>query len=425
MRLFDPVSGRKVWDSADPNAGPVPPPRVGSEWRVEGNYSAAPQPAKGIEHYLGGTGIPEKLAMANQMFNPVEAIGQSMQAGQRLVSPGRTGWQRVQDTGDMLSGIAGVVGPAVAASKAGAPAASALQEAFLGFSMSPQALTARNFMADEDGGLKLYHGSPHDFDEFSLSKIGTGEGAQAYGHGLYFAEAEDTARAYRDDLSRPKNMWTQQAANGGLEVQYKTRDGRIGTAGVFDPAKGDVFDQAMSAPFGRMYEVEVNANPDDFLDWDRPLSEQPEIARKLGLRIRSEREINDEAYGLFDKYGTFDAMPADARSRLEYLNDEVNLPGTTQTGREIYEYGVGQQENVHDLLSGPDPYRADKLRELGIPGIRYLDAGSRGAGDGSRNYVVFDDKLISIVRKYGVAGAASMLGVSTLDVEQAMAEGRK
>jgi hypothetical protein len=44
------------------------------------------------------------------------------------------------------------------------------------------------------------------------------------------------------------------------------------------------------------------------------------------------------------------------------------------------------------------------LKEKGIPGIRYLDAGSRGAGDGSRNYVVFDDSLIDIIRKYGIAG---------------------
>src|SRR5690606_18965584 len=49
-------------------------------------------------------------------------------------------------------------------------------------------------------GIRAYHGSPHDFDRFSMDKIGTGEGAQAYGHGLYFAEAEDVARSYRDGL---------------------------------------------------------------------------------------------------------------------------------------------------------------------------------------------------------------------------------
>src|SRR6188768_1156238 len=49
--------------------------------------------------------------------------------------------------------------------------------------------------------IRAYHGSPHDFDRFDLSKIGTGEGAQAYGHGLYMAENEGTARSYRDALS--------------------------------------------------------------------------------------------------------------------------------------------------------------------------------------------------------------------------------
>ena len=50
-------------------------------------------------------------------------------------------------------------------------------------------------------GFKAYHGSPHKFDAFDLSKIGTGEGAQAFGHGLYFAENENVARGYRDALS--------------------------------------------------------------------------------------------------------------------------------------------------------------------------------------------------------------------------------
>src|SRR5262245_8120346 len=42
-------------------------------------------------------------------------------------------------------------------------------------------------------GIRAYHGSPYDFERFDLGKIGTGEGAQAYGHGLYFAENPATA----------------------------------------------------------------------------------------------------------------------------------------------------------------------------------------------------------------------------------------
>ena len=42
---------------------------------------------------------------------------------------------------------------------------------------------------------------------------------------------------------------------------------------------------------------------------------------------------------------------------------------------------------------------SQELAGLGIPGIRYLDRGSRAAGDGSRNYVMFDDSLIKILGK--------------------------
>lgn len=55
---------------------------------------------------------------------------------------------------------------------------------------------------EQPKGITAYHGSPHDFDKFSLDKIGTGEGAQAYGHGLYFADSEGVARSYRDRSRR-------------------------------------------------------------------------------------------------------------------------------------------------------------------------------------------------------------------------------
>lgn len=47
---------------------------------------------------------------------------------------------------------------------------------------------------------KAYHGSPYTFDHFDLGAIGTGEGAQAHGWGLYFAKDKKIAEAYRDVL---------------------------------------------------------------------------------------------------------------------------------------------------------------------------------------------------------------------------------
>lgn len=52
---------------------------------------------------------------------------------------------------------------------------------------------------------------------------------------------------------------------------------------------------------------------------------------------------------------------------------------------------------------------------------KYLDQGSRSAGECSRNYVVFDDKLIDIIRKYGLAGTAGPLAALGLPNQEAQA----
>ncbi len=56
------------------------------------------------------------------------------------------------------------------------------------------------------------------------------------------------------------------------------------------------------------------------------------------------------------------------------------------------------------VVEAPDGFEvrfdAPRLKQAGIPGIRYLDQGSRGAGAGTSNYVVFDDSLLSILGKY-------------------------
>ena len=70
-------------------------------------------------------------------------------------------------------------------------------------------LAARKALADAGAAqgmaaATVWHGSPHKFDKFDSSKIGTGEGAQAYGHGLYLAESDDVARSYQQSTQRPE-----------------------------------------------------------------------------------------------------------------------------------------------------------------------------------------------------------------------------
>jgi len=249
-------------------------------------------------------------------------------------------------------------------------------------------------------GIKAYHGSPHDFERFDLSKIGTGEGAQAYGHGLYFADNEAVARAYRDTLSKQKRSdpayWADKTLPQDLTLAQGDELRRLGQKMRLNgnlPAEEMAqwkelhairrnYEGAIDAqaPQGRMYEVNINADPARFLDWDKPLSQQPQAARDV---------VNKK----FSPPGT-----------NRYLDDLLLVSSTKENG---LEYTASGSQIYQALANGNRQEISRQLNEAGIPGIKYLDQGSRSAGDGSRNYVVFDDKIIDILKKYGLAGASA------------------
>jgi len=199
-------------------------------------------------------------------------------------------------------------------------------------------------------GIRAYHGSPHGFEQFDLSKIGTGEGAQSYGHGLYFAQTEDVARHYRDIVP----------ANTGVR-------------------SGD----------GNMYEVQLNVEPNRLLDWDAPLARQPQPVRDAIAPHMEQyhREVAQSYHAPQDGWGDL-AVAEAPPSRSDLYNQ--------MTGQRFY------KELVRQTGSAAEASRL--LREAGIPGSQHWDGNSRFAAYGSRNYVAFDDSIVEILRKYGIAG---------------------
>ena len=277
-------------------------------------------------------------------------------------------------------------------------------------------------------GILAYHGSPHSFDQFDASKIGTGEGAQAYGHGLYFAEKEGTAQQYRDQLAG-KNAgfeWNGQPVPPGqpaydLIDTLGNQDWRLGkiaeqaakygprnAVDTFEPhtrnapdgpewqAAMDQFKQgAGKSATGSMYEVNIGADPQHFLDWDKPLSEQhPVVQDKLRAigAVPDPAEVNTAGHFGYSLNEFKTLTPEYQRELIAKLPENHADYTRNARGSEIY----------HE---GRDPVAAAQaLQAAGIPGIRYLDQGSRGAGQGTHNYVVFDAATIDILRKYGIAG---------------------
>jgi hypothetical protein len=311
-------------------------------------------------------------------------------------------------------------------------------------------------------GIRAYHGSPHDFDRFQMDRIGTGEGAQAYGHGLYFAENEDVARSYRDKLSNPDyvlpglydgkslspddpveslmqiglGQYFQHPVDSAIRQLEKLKRHVVDDDFVakYDEAIRRLEDSPRTKPpTPSMYEVRINANPDDFLDWDAPLSEQPKVAQRLGLSTRTADEIDEEAIRLMTQ-GNEAAGRAggwmddpEISARIDALNDEIDRLTTDASGESIYR--SGGQGGAADLMSqlggGAPRLRTQEFRDAGIPGIKYRDAGSRGTNEGTRNFVVFDENLIEIVRKYGIAGTAALLGMNASEVEARMNGGAR
>ncbi len=296
-------------------------------------------------------------------------------------------------------------------------------------------------------GIKAYHGSPHSFDKFSMDKLGTGEGAQAYGHGLYFAENEAVAKAYsllKPQLGTIADRVASVAGAGPLAPEIQTaKNFLVGNstptlaieaakaAAAKASAPEDVaryqaaasWLEANASALGKksMYQVDISATPEHLLDFDTKLSEQsPHVqsaVRKLFPETQPQLVQSGDQYWVTRPWDNFNPRtePVKGKAAGEALLAKIKegaklLPGGNldkMTGGDIYrmlankgnaQMGVG----VGKATSGA--YASNALNGVGVPGLQYLDQGSRVAGDGTRNYVVFDDKHINIERKYSKVG---------------------
>jgi hypothetical protein len=277
--------------------------------------------------------------------------------------------------------------------------------------------------------LDVWHGTPHTLPptarnplgEFDASKIGTGEGAQMYGQGIYTAEAPDVAKSYQFmeqnwfDTSKAKykgkpiDSWYEQAQKD-QEKAFRTKDKVLekdATARLAywenvmthnhpesvvkqfaDPEYGwpEATNYAKSIDLGKFSGIPRSGNlykvdlPDEMipkmLDWDKPISKQDPYVRDI---------ITKSFPG-----GYFNGAYIDpARSPL--------------TGQEM----LSQLAMIANKRNEPGFRSAETaLRQAGIPGIKYLDEFSRAKGEGTRNFVTFpgEEKNMTILERNGLLG---------------------
>ena len=204
--------------------------------------------------------------------------------------------------------------------------------------------------------LDVYHGSPHrlppternPLGEFDASKIGTGEGAQAYGHGIYTAESRPVAEGYAKNV---KDMASIGKMNAELSRLSKVMD--ADSQGGYRKFKSNIgedaaklYDQLMternkvSTATGNLYKVDL---PDEMipkmLDYDKHLSEQSFEVQKILLPYQKE---------IGSSFGT-------GEQTLKAIAFERRMKGLDDSPAAV----------------------AEQLRQMGIPGIKYFDAQSR------------------------------------------------
>ncbi len=214
----------------------------------------------------------------------------------------------------------------------------------------------------------VWHGSPHKFDRFDSSKIGTGEGAQAYGHGLYLAELPDVARSYSqagDSAAPVVKNWIAEAADAGytgpsaidwaksqiaqrLEVATSpgVRAKLLDAASRFDELAGG----------GNLYKVDL---PDQqiarMLDWDKPLSQQaPEASAALQGLIKGAASVRQTPSGAWEVLGGPNASSIsflDKAQADEYVT-ALNRGASTMPKDAASAYLLAQRRAANDVKFG-------------------------------------------------------------------------
>jgi hypothetical protein len=397
--------------------------------------------------FAPSAGISDVLGFAPDPFNP----GQTLPSFSENVDRGNyldAGLQTIGAGGDVMLAAAPfaplLLAPAAAmkltsqvgkALRSGSKATKAVDD------VKPGDIAKVIPPTDKSDGIFAFHGSGADFDEFSLSKINTGEGNQAFGYGLYFTESKDIAKFYKDALSdsmaetryvfdgttyeRGSPEWKmlsliKNKSIASAKSLFKILESDLADGQPYITAEQikrykNILDQApkksdIKKEQGRIYDVKINAVMDDLIDYDKPLGQQSDNIKNILNKMKSEVTVDDGInLGIdpFD-YGGSDKKAIEATKNLLFGKDE----------------DVVRFLNNWAAIRGEQATGEKLLAKYGAKGIKYKanqGVGARNVPEtGKNNYVIFDDKIIDIMAKYGIVGA---IGVSAMQRGSGASEG--
>ena len=312
---------------------------------------------------------------------------------------------------------------------------------------------------EKEPGIIAFSGSGRDFDEFKLEKVGTGTGEAVFGNGLYFTDVEDIAQFYRRSLEHENRNEKIKYKNETIGNRLDQKNNEAGTLtdevsaildivretrrGVSpDEAKKNLLQRIdatiekfknsnevnknnnetkilktgqtveeffieeqlqkrqalleiepndIEVETGKVYQVELDVTPDKLLDYEKPIGEQNEFVQER-LRKLVETELNE----------------SDA-ANLGFEPSQLN-----EAKNKMLESDMSVVMFLNDwaVFRGKDNAAEELLNKHGIKGIKYkADRGrlnQNKVSPDAKNYVIFDDRIINIMKKYGVVGPVAV-----------------
>jgi hypothetical protein len=241
-----------------------------------------------------------------------------------------------------------------------------------------QSLSEADAKGLEDGRLSqiVYHGTPYrGIDKFSTDKMGTGEGFQAFGWGLYFAGKKDVAEYYRDTLKKGATVENV----GRNDWRVVDPDGNVIRDGLAMQSQASNVKAEYDAKQGQLYEARI-PDDEDMLLFGKPITAQSNevkaILKDSGLWKELKENLSDYA------------SPSNTRGKLN--------------GENIYNY-------LEWKLGSPKA-ASQRLLALGIPGIKYAGGTISGVKNVGFNYVIFDGADTEITNTFYSRGDGQIQG---------------
>jgi len=306
-----------------------------------------------------------------------------------------------------------------------------------GFSQGPQ--------------IETWHGTAEDFPKFNMRYVGTGEGNQMFGHGIYTSDLRVIGTEYRDNLGfRP-------TLSGDGETMAER------ALNKFEPTR---IRDVEGSPFGRFIEddddyadiLDAIIESDDKISTRTSLTDQATVIEfKDGSALRTqnaEKIIDEEGTPIFeggvldyltkepvsgnfiqplgksegtlmkvgvnvnpqedllDFYRRLSEQPTEVQRKIKTIAEKIGNKDLIKNLQNADGQGVQDAIAKYLGVQYQSPKVSELFNEFGIKGMKYSTQGTRQAKlkpeEDKYNYVIFDDSVLEILKKYGVVGPVTL-----------------